>query len=259
MVCRCCDCGGRLRDDGSCKGLDCASFSRRLNQRGKHWLAKRAEIALGKKVSARIGAFAAGGFACALLHRHDIRVGIASGMFLRHFAFDAARRLELLAVLYPCYWRWSTRSVLRAMVARADELASAGHDRRADIFLEAWDAMEVEMSEQQVVGYRGECRVDLLPRAIAKRATGKSRGRFGYHPYSNPGSRRTGAQEVRRLLDDVRDGSLWRACQDLLQSWQTKATYRDSAEVLVKHGLALWSGASYNRTRLSTLVGGRRK
>ena len=139
------------------------------------------------------------------------------------------------------------------------ELANAGHDRRADIYLEAWGAMEVDMSSQQVVGYRGECRVDLLPRAIAKRATGKSRGRFGYHPYSNLGSRRTGAQEVRILLEDVRNGSLWRACQDLLHSWQTEVTYTDSADVLVKHRLALWSRATYNRTRLSTLLGDRQK
>ena len=130
------------------------------------------------------------------------------------------------------------------------ELANAGHDRRADIYLEAWGAMEVDMSSQQVVGYRGERRVDLLPRAIAKRLVGQTRGRFGYHPYSNPSSRRTGGQDVRKLLEDVRNGSLWRACQDLPLSWQTKATYRASAEVLVKHGLALWTRrALYNRMR----------
>ena len=56
----------------------------------------------------RLGAFMVGGFASTLLHRHDIRVGIASGMFLKPVVPETAVRLELLMVLYPCYWKWSS-------------------------------------------------------------------------------------------------------------------------------------------------------
>ena len=55
--------------------------------------------------SVMMGAFVAGGFALTLLHRHDIRVGIASGMYLQHFVREAAKRIEFfLSVVYLCYW-----------------------------------------------------------------------------------------------------------------------------------------------------------
>ena len=252
MVFKCAVCKLRARADGSCRNESCAEF--RGKQTGLHWQTSRLQSTLGD-VSDRVGAFIVGGFALTLLHRHDIRVGIASGMFLRHFVSDTAKRLELLAVLYPSYWRWSTRSVLGAMAAHMDELLRADSNRRADILQEAWDAMEVEMSEYQVVGFRRECRVDLLLRSEAKRVVGKAKDCFGYHPYSNPASRRTGSQEVSILLADLRSGSLWRACVDLAQEWRTNPTYTQSEQVLVKHGIALWAGAkaTYGRARLVTL------
>ena len=216
-------------------------------------MTKRLQSRLGD-VQDRVGAFVAGGFVLTLLHRHDIRVGIASGMFLRHFVSDTARRLELLAVLYPCYWRWSTRLVLGAMAPRMDELVLADSNRRADIVQEAWDAMVVEMIPYQVVGFRLESRVDLLLRSDAQSLTGVKNGKecFGYHPYSNPASRRNGSQEVNLLLADLRSGSLWRACEGLAQEWRANpATYKQSERVLMNHEIALWSGAkaTYGRVR----------
>ena len=221
MVFRCEVCKLRARKDGSCRNESCAEFRGTLA--GRHWMTKRLQSRLGD-VQDRVGAFVAGGFVLTLLHRHDIRVGIASGMFLRHFVSDTARRLELLAVLYPCYWRWSTRLVLGAMAPRMDELVLADSNRRADIVQEAWDAMVVEMIPYQVVGFRLESRVDLLLRSDAQSLTGVKNGKecFGYHPYSNPASRRNGSQEVSLLLADLRSGSLWRACEGLAQEWRAK-------------------------------------
>ena len=47
----------------------------------------------------RIGVYVVGGSALTLLHRHDIRVGIASGMFLKTFVLDRSKRIELLTML----------------------------------------------------------------------------------------------------------------------------------------------------------------
>ena len=208
---------------------------------------KRLESSLGK-TSVNLGSFVVGGFAFSLLHRHDIRVAIASGMHLKQHVTDAARRLEMLAILYPCYWRWSTTMLVRTMVERMGELARSDDARRADILEKALGEMENHMDDYQVVGFRQERRVDLVRRSEAKRLKGDV---FRYHPFSNPASRRTGAQEIRILLADLRSGSLWRACQALALAWQTDLTYRKSAEVLATHSIALWrgTGAVYGRTR----------
>ena len=85
-----------------------------------HWKHKRQAKALGEDVASRLGAFIVGGFASTLLHRHDIRVGIASGMFLKPIVPETAKRLELLMALYPCYWKWSTAAVLRHLTPHMD-------------------------------------------------------------------------------------------------------------------------------------------
>ena len=161
---------------------------------GFHWKQKKAATVLTEDVASRLGAFVAGGFASALLHRHDIRVGIASGMVLKLVVPDTAKRLELLMALYPCYWKWSTAAVLRHLTSHMDELLGAEAEGRARILANAWRAMEMEMSPLQVVGHRDLRKVELLTRAEAKKITGTAQGRFGYHPYMNPASRRTGAQ-----------------------------------------------------------------
>ena len=260
MVRQCAVCEKRARDYGTCKNAICSEF--RPDLRGNHWATKRVDNAFGP-TSALLGAFVVGGFALSLLHRHDIRTAIASGMYLKHFVRDATKRLELLAVLYLCYWRWSTESVLRSItqpLARMEKFLLADSDRRADMLLQAFNEMGKEMEPRQVVGFREERRVDLLLRSESKRLLGGSKGCFGYHPYSNPASRRTGAQEFHRLLPDIRSGDLRRACEDLARTWyggasgaQSKPTYRAAEKVLQTHKIKLWAGADYGSIRWSIL------
>ena len=261
MVRRCAVCKQRARDDdATCKNAVCSAY--RPDQRGDHWIHKRKNAFLGP-AAAKAGAFVAGGFAFSLQHRHDIRTGIASGMYLKHFVCDASIRMEILAVLYLCYWRWSTRSVLRFITqppARMEELLHADSNRRADILLAAINEMEAAFGPYQVVGFREERRVDLLLRSESKRLGGGSAGCFRYHPYSNPASRRTGAQEFRILLPDIRSGNLRRACEDLAQAWRggasgahSKPTYAASEKVLLRHGIKLWRRSQYGRVRCGTL------
>ena len=248
MVRRCMECHGRARFDGSCKNQGCSCFRASLS--GCHWKQKRQSDALGEDVASRIGAFIVGGFASTLLHRHDIRVAIASGMFLKPVVPDTAKRLELLMSLYPCYWKWSTAAVLRHMTSRMDRLSGAGANERARILENAWRAMERKMSSRQVVGQRTLRSVDLLTRAEAQKITSGAEGRFGYHPYMNPASRRTGAQQFQRLLPDLKSGKVARACAELVRTWAAAsgASYRASEQVLVDHQISLFSGPRYCRT-----------
>ena len=106
------------------------------------------------------------------------------------------------------------------------------------------------MRDKQVVGYRDEQRVALLQRSEARRITCSAEGRFGYHPSSNPASRRTGASEARILLPDVRSGKLERVGKALDQQWAASgATYKHSHEVLINQSISLWKRAGYNRIR----------
>jgi hypothetical protein len=219
---------------------------------GWHWKYKKAVTVIGEDVAPRLGAYVVGGFASALLHRHDIRVAIASGMFLKVVVPDTAKRLELLMALYPCYWKWSTAAVLRHLILHMGELLGAEAEGRARILANAWHAMEMEMSPLQVVGHRDLRKVELLTRAQARKITGTAQGRFGYHPYMNPASRRTGAQEFQKLLPDLEGGEVARACADLVDAWSAAASgasYRVSEQILVKHRISLFSGAVYCRTR----------
>jgi len=181
-------------------------------------------------------------------------------MFLKTFVPDRSRRIEMLMMLYPAYWRWSTRDLVIAMHEHREELTVPSADaaasgasaasRRADIYAAALDKVEATMRDKQVVGYRDEHRVALLQRSEARRITCSEEGRFGYHPISNPASRRTGASEARILLPDVRSGKLERVGKALDQQWAASgATYKHSQEVLVKESISLWKTADYNRIR----------
>eukprot|EP00959_Pyramimonas_sp_CCMP1952_P070757 1477341-Pyramimonas_sp.AAC.1 len=77
MGLRCKTCLERARDDGSCKNPKCTAY-RAPVPRGQHWKIARLSGALGKAAD-KVGAYVAGGFILTLLHRHDIRVGVASG------------------------------------------------------------------------------------------------------------------------------------------------------------------------------------
>ena len=168
---------------------------------------------------------------------------------------DVATRLALLAAVFPSYWGWSTSMVLESICARMNEFLRAQPLARAEFLKEAWTAMSVKMANYQVVGFRGECKVALVLRTEAKRLVGKTKGCFGYQPFSNPASRLTGIHDFDVLLPDLRSGSLWRACEDLASLWRSSPTYAKAGQVLKQHKIALWAGnsATYNRTRLVTL------
>ena len=258
---KCSECKKRPRDDGSCRTAGCPRFrcDRRAVTAGRCWGQWRRERLLGRAAD-RVGVYVVGGSALTLLHRHDIRVGIACGMILKTFVPDRSRRIEMLAMLYPAYWRWSTRELVIAMHEHREEFAASGADaadsgagaanRRADIYAAAWDKVEAKMRDKQVVGYRDEERVALLQRSEARQSIRERKGRFGYHPYSNPASRRTGASEARILLTDVRSGQLESVSKALDQLWAASgATYKHSQEVLMNQRISLWQRAGYNRIR----------
>ena len=202
----------------------------------------------------RVGSYIAGGYALTLHHRHDIRVGAASAMFLTASGVSAILRLEILTFLYPLYWRWPTKVVLQQLFEHLPKLTAAAaagaHDHRASIYQEAFDHMRRFMDPYQVIGYRDDREVKLVLRSEAK--TSYATGCFGYHPYSNPESRRTGRHECEILLQDVKSGSLWRACEELFILWTDSdlpISYTQCAPLLRQ--IQLWAGARaiYNRTR----------
>ena len=90
MVLSCHTCHKRARADGTCKNAACPQFS--TSRTGEHWKLKRLQSALGD-VAKCFGAFVQGGCVASLRHRHDIRMGIASGMHLREHITSATLRL----------------------------------------------------------------------------------------------------------------------------------------------------------------------
>ena len=191
MVKKCKLCGERCRRDGTCNVQKCDGFV--PGRTGNHWQSCRLWYQLGEAANG-VGAFVVGGFALSLLHRPDIRTGIASGMWLKRVVFDRASRLELLAVLYPAYWRWSTSMLLASISAKMTELLRADSHHRAEIIEAAWLAMAKRMDNYQVVSSHSERTVELLPRKRKPLAPGQT-DISNYHPYSNPSSRRTGLRE----------------------------------------------------------------
>ena len=168
-------------------------------------------------------------------------------MHLRRVVSDAPTRMVLLAGISLCYWRWPTKSLLLGMRGRINDLASAAPGARdalcADMLQEAWRAMEKQMSHFQVVAFPDQQRVQLMRRDQARELGGFGKTHFAYHPFSNPESRRTGTWEFRRLLADIRSGSLWRACTDLSNLWGAPAsTFSQAEATLARQNMNLWKG-----------------
>jgi len=171
-------------------------------------------------------------------------------MWLKRVVFDRASRLELLAVLFPAYWRWSTSMLLAGISAKMTELLRADSHHRAKIIEAAWLAMATHMDNYQVVSSRSERTVELLPRKRKPLAPGQE-DIFNYHAYSNPSSRRTGLRDFQILLKDLRSGSLWRACESLAELWTTdpRPTYVDSVNIFKTARISLFDHCSYGPIR----------
>ena len=136
-------------------------------------------------LASRMDAFFDGGCILTLLHRHDVRVGIATGMYIRrHWSVSASLRLEILCVLHLCYWRWSTKMLLEEMEQRVDEYAVVQPLAREQMWKEVWAIMEAEMAEKQVASWATTKEVKLMSRAEVKEVR-----RLG--AYMNLSSRRT--------------------------------------------------------------------
>ena len=169
MVDKCKACGERVqREDKSCRKSACALY--RHHKKGHHWASKRmdANRPLGS-ATGFMGSFITGSFAFSLQHQHDIRVAIASGMYLKPLISDRAKRLELLAVLYPCYWRWSTKLMLEPIILHLDQYLFADALGRSEMIEKALQSMTREMDAYQVVGLRKAQQMVLMSRTHAKR------------------------------------------------------------------------------------------
>ena len=159
--------------------------------RAASWEAQAAYHVLGHVLGTawdKVGAYIVGGFALTLLHRHDIRVGAASGEYLRSAAPGATPvRLEILAVVFLCHWRRSTSSLRRSLARSLPRFQRADSAERADRLKGAWSSMEADMHGYQVVGYRDECKVELVLRQQRSRIRNAASGAIhAYHPCRNP-------------------------------------------------------------------------
>ena len=68
-----------------------------------------------------VGDYTQSGLAASLLHRHDVREGVASGMFLRERITDTSLRLEVLCLVFLCYRKWrGAGSIVRLVISKLD-------------------------------------------------------------------------------------------------------------------------------------------
>ena len=123
----CSGCGQRPREDGSCRNDECSQFAVRCDGRGAHWKIKRLQVALGGTprgcfaATRLVGDYTQSGLAASLLHRHDVREGVASGMFLRERITDTSLRLEVLCLVFLCYRKWrGAASIVRLVISKLD-------------------------------------------------------------------------------------------------------------------------------------------
>ena len=185
MVLSCHTCHKRARADGACKNAACPKFIE--SRTGEHWKRKRLQSALGD-VAKCFGAFVQGGCVASLRHRHDVRMGIASGMHLREHIASATLRLEVLCVLFLCYWKWPAACILTNLMRHVEELLGADAQGRAALYERSWkEAMLIlRPTEFSVVCNRRQGTVELLPRAKVRRLGGAAADYFSYKLLMNP-------------------------------------------------------------------------
>ncbi len=193
-------------------------------------------MALGE-VADGFGDFVQGACVASLSHRHDVRVGIASGMHLRERVANAPLRLEVLSVVYLCYWKWPAAGFLKRLLRRVDDLLGAnplshlneatgprhhwatertrrrgcwGAQGRARLYEQAWEEAWAAMSlaDFSVVCHSGRRTVELVPRAQVRALGGTANHYYSYNSGRAPSKRRAAVSEFAVLTRDVRSGRL---------------------------------------------------
>ena len=248
MVLSCHTCHKRARADGACKNAACPKFIE--SRTGEHWKRKRLQSALGD-VAKCFGAFVQGGCVASLRHRHDIRMGIASGMHLREHITSATLRLEVLCVLYLCYWKWAAACILETLMRHVGELLGADPKGRVALYQRAFQeaVLMVRPKEFSVVCNRHLETVELLPRAKARRLGGGEANYFSYHPLMNPAKRRTAEKDFEILMEDLRSGRAVEAIAKVAESIAASGATYSTCEVHLQ-SVQLWANATYSRISL---------
>ena len=251
MVFNCSVCELRARGDGSCKNGECSQYVPLRFGQGTHWKVKRLQSALGDQDAATcLGDFIQGGLAASLSHRHDVRVGIASGMFLRERITDVSLRLEVLCLPFLCYWKWPSASILKSVASNLESLLASDATGRASLYERFWDqtTREVRPEEFAVVCNRRRRTANLFPKARVRSLGGNGADFFSYHSMMNPACRRLASGEFEILMEDLRTGRLKTALDALADFFAASgASYKD-CEVPLRN-VRLWNGAQYSRTR----------
>ena len=251
MVFNCSVCKQRSRGDGSCKNGECSQCATPPCGKGKHWKIKRLQLALGNQDAATcLGDFIQGGLAASLLHRHDVRVGIASGIFLRERITDVSLRLEVLCLPFLCYWKWPSASILKSVASTLESLLASDAEGRASLYERFWDqaTQDVRPEELAVVCNRRRRTAQLFPKARVRSLGGNGADFFSYHSMMNPACRRLASEEFKILMADLRSGRLKTAIDALVDICAASgASYKDCEVPLRK--VHLWGGAQYSRAR----------
>ena len=205
---------------------------------------------LGKDLTRCVSGWVGGGFILSSLHRHDIRVGIASGMYIRqHWPIAAPLRLEILCVLSLSGWRWTTKKLLELLEPRVLEYARSQPLARAQIWQEVWDAVEFEIGDMFVVTlpasqakFVSQWQLRQLYREGSLRDNQNARGQSSWNVLVNQGSRRSASKEFSILKISLRDGSPWRACHQLAERFEgcSQASYSAVSDAMNVNGVAFW-------------------
>ncbi len=201
--------GEVAREDGTCNNKDCAGYS--APRSGEHWKLERLRRELGE-VADRFGDFVHGACVASLSHRHDVRMGIASGMLLRGRIASAAVRLEVLCVAYLCYWKWRAAGFLQRLLHREDEFLRADAQGRACLYERAWEeaVAALPVADFAVVCRRGHGTAELWPRERVQALTRAAR--HHYYCYTlggRPGDKnRLEDFQLAVLIQDLRSGTL---------------------------------------------------
>jgi hypothetical protein len=149
-------------------------------------------------------------------------MGIASGMHLREHIASATLRLEVLCVLFLCYWKWPAACILKNLIRHVEELLGADAQGRQALYERSWkEAMlMLRPTEFSVVCNRRQGTVELLPRAKVRRFGGAAADPFFSHNLlKNPAKRRTAEIEFGILMEDLRSGRLVDAIAKLAESF----------------------------------------